>query len=145
LRGDDHVALLHMADLENSECIWKIQRKPEVVVSVSLTEYFLNETSACGLLSKNISLLNLKNILQYSIIENSLYLHFFVLPSYPKAKFRNFFHLFKFHSSESCFTCPRLRASGLTRRLWKYLHVFFFQPSCCFQYGLNNISSTFSM
>jgi hypothetical protein len=32
------MALLHMAGLENSECIWKIQRKPEVVVSVSLTE-----------------------------------------------------------------------------------------------------------
>jgi hypothetical protein len=31
-------ALLHMAGLENSECIWKIQRKPEVAVSVSLTE-----------------------------------------------------------------------------------------------------------
>jgi hypothetical protein len=30
--------LLHMADLENSECIWKIQRKPEVAVSVSMTE-----------------------------------------------------------------------------------------------------------
>jgi hypothetical protein len=27
-----------MAGLENSEYIWKIQRKPEVVVSVSLTE-----------------------------------------------------------------------------------------------------------
>jgi hypothetical protein len=40
LRGDDHVALLHMAGLENSECIWKIQRKPEVAVSVSLTEIF---------------------------------------------------------------------------------------------------------
>jgi hypothetical protein len=37
-RGDDHVALLHMAGLENSECIWKIQRKPEVAVSVSLTK-----------------------------------------------------------------------------------------------------------
>jgi hypothetical protein len=32
------MALLHMAGLENSECIWKIQRKPEVVVSVSVTE-----------------------------------------------------------------------------------------------------------
>jgi hypothetical protein len=32
------MALLHMAGLENSECIWKIQRKPEVAVSVSLTE-----------------------------------------------------------------------------------------------------------
>jgi hypothetical protein len=32
------MALLHMAGLENSECIRKIQRKPEVVVSVSLTE-----------------------------------------------------------------------------------------------------------
>jgi hypothetical protein len=32
------MALLYMAGLENSECIWKIQRKPEVVVSVSLTE-----------------------------------------------------------------------------------------------------------
>ena len=30
--------LLHMAGLENSECIGKIQRKPEVVVSVSVTE-----------------------------------------------------------------------------------------------------------
>jgi hypothetical protein len=29
------MALLHMAGLENSECIWKIQRKPEVAVSVS--------------------------------------------------------------------------------------------------------------
>jgi hypothetical protein len=29
------IALLHMAGLENSECIWKIQRKPEVIVSVS--------------------------------------------------------------------------------------------------------------
>ena len=34
----------------------------------------------------NISLLDLKNTLQYSIIGNSLYLHFLVLPSYPKAK-----------------------------------------------------------
>jgi hypothetical protein len=32
------IALLHMAGLENSECIWKIQRKPEVAVSVSMTE-----------------------------------------------------------------------------------------------------------
>jgi hypothetical protein len=32
------MALLHMAGLENSECIWKIQRKPEVAVSVSMTE-----------------------------------------------------------------------------------------------------------
>jgi hypothetical protein len=32
------MALLHMTRLENSEYIWKIQRKPEVVVSVSLTE-----------------------------------------------------------------------------------------------------------
>jgi hypothetical protein len=32
------MALLHMTGLENSECIWKIHRKPEVVVSVSLTE-----------------------------------------------------------------------------------------------------------
>jgi hypothetical protein len=31
------MALLHMAGLENSECIWKIQHKPEVVVSVSMT------------------------------------------------------------------------------------------------------------
>jgi hypothetical protein len=31
------MALLHMAGLENSECIEKIQRKPEVVVSVSMT------------------------------------------------------------------------------------------------------------
>jgi hypothetical protein len=31
------MALLHMAGLENSECIRKIQRKPEVVVSVSVT------------------------------------------------------------------------------------------------------------
>ena len=34
------MALLHMAGLENSECIWKIQRKPEVAVSVSLTKIF---------------------------------------------------------------------------------------------------------
>ena len=34
------MALLHMAGLENSECIWKIQRKPEVVVSVSVTEKY---------------------------------------------------------------------------------------------------------
>ena len=32
------MALLHMAGLENSECIWKIHRKPEVIVSVSMTE-----------------------------------------------------------------------------------------------------------
>ena len=32
------MALLHMAGLENSECIWKIQRKPEVVVPVSVTK-----------------------------------------------------------------------------------------------------------
>ena len=38
MRRDDHVPLLHMAGLENSECTWKIKRKPEVVVSVSLTE-----------------------------------------------------------------------------------------------------------
>jgi hypothetical protein len=31
------MALLHIAGLENSECIWKIQRKPEVAVSVSMT------------------------------------------------------------------------------------------------------------
>ena len=31
------ISLLHMAGLENSECIWKIQRKPEVAVSVSMT------------------------------------------------------------------------------------------------------------
>jgi hypothetical protein len=31
------MALLHMAGLENSECIWKIQLKPEVAVSVSMT------------------------------------------------------------------------------------------------------------
>ena len=30
-------ALLHMAVLENSECIWKTQQKPEVAVSVSMT------------------------------------------------------------------------------------------------------------
>ena len=30
----------YMTGLENSEWIWKIQRKPEVVVSVSLTEIF---------------------------------------------------------------------------------------------------------
>jgi hypothetical protein len=30
--------LLHMAGLENSECIWKIQRKSEVAVSDSMTE-----------------------------------------------------------------------------------------------------------
>ena len=34
------LALLHMAGLENSECIWKIQPKPEVVVSVSVTEKY---------------------------------------------------------------------------------------------------------
>jgi hypothetical protein len=33
---DDHVALLHMASLENSECIWKIQRKPEVAVYLNV-------------------------------------------------------------------------------------------------------------
>ena len=32
------MALLHIAGLENSECIWKIQRKPEVTVSVLMTE-----------------------------------------------------------------------------------------------------------
>ena len=42
---DDHVALLHMAGLENSECIWKIQRKPEVAVSVSMTEIFTKPRS----------------------------------------------------------------------------------------------------
>ena len=31
------MALLHMAGLENSECIWKIQRKLEVAVSVLMT------------------------------------------------------------------------------------------------------------
>ena len=30
------MALLHMAAQENAECIWKIQRKPEVVVPVSM-------------------------------------------------------------------------------------------------------------
>jgi hypothetical protein len=34
------MSLLHMAGLENSECIRKILRKPEVAVSVSLTEIF---------------------------------------------------------------------------------------------------------
>jgi hypothetical protein len=32
------MTLLHMAGLENSECIWKIHHKPEVAVSVSMTE-----------------------------------------------------------------------------------------------------------
>jgi hypothetical protein len=39
------MALLHMAGLENSECIWKIQRKPEVAVSVSMTEIFTKPRS----------------------------------------------------------------------------------------------------
>jgi hypothetical protein len=39
------MALLHMAGLENSECIWKIQRKPEVAVSVSMTEIFIKPRS----------------------------------------------------------------------------------------------------
>ena len=30
------MALLHMAGLENSECIWKIQRKPEVFITLSM-------------------------------------------------------------------------------------------------------------
>jgi hypothetical protein len=30
------MALLHMAGLENSECIWKIQRKPEVFITISM-------------------------------------------------------------------------------------------------------------
>jgi hypothetical protein len=34
------MALLHMAGLENSECIWKIQRKPEVVASVSVNRNY---------------------------------------------------------------------------------------------------------
>jgi hypothetical protein len=29
------MALLYMVGLENSECIWKIQRKPEVIVSTN--------------------------------------------------------------------------------------------------------------
>ena len=45
LRGIDHVALLHMSGLENSECIRKIQRKPEVAVSVSMTEIFTKPRS----------------------------------------------------------------------------------------------------
>jgi hypothetical protein len=32
------MALLHIAGLENSECIPKILRKPEVAVFVSMTE-----------------------------------------------------------------------------------------------------------
>jgi hypothetical protein len=32
------IALLHMAGLENSECIWKIQLKADEAVSVSITE-----------------------------------------------------------------------------------------------------------
>jgi hypothetical protein len=39
------VALLHMAGLENSECICKIQRKLEVAVSVSMTEIFPDRDS----------------------------------------------------------------------------------------------------
>ena len=31
------MASLHMVGLENFECIWKIQRKPEVAVSVSMS------------------------------------------------------------------------------------------------------------
>ena len=38
-------ALLHMAGLENSECIWKIQRKPEVAVTISMTEIFTKPRS----------------------------------------------------------------------------------------------------
>jgi hypothetical protein len=32
------MVLLHIVGLENSECILKIQHKPEVAVSVSMTE-----------------------------------------------------------------------------------------------------------
>ena len=39
------MVLLHMAGLENSECIWKIQSKPEVAVSVSMTEIFTKPRS----------------------------------------------------------------------------------------------------
>ena len=39
------MALLHMAGLEISECICKIQRKPEVTVSVSMTEIFTKPRS----------------------------------------------------------------------------------------------------
>ena len=39
------MALLHMAGLENFECIWKIQRKPEVVVSVSMNLIFTKPLS----------------------------------------------------------------------------------------------------
>jgi hypothetical protein len=33
------MALLHLAGLENSECIWKIQRKPEVLFSKDMANY----------------------------------------------------------------------------------------------------------
>ena len=39
------MAFLHMAGLENSEYIRKIQRKPEVAISVSMTETFTKPRS----------------------------------------------------------------------------------------------------
>ena len=40
------MALLHMAGLENSEWIWKIQRKPEVVVFRFIDRKIENATFA---------------------------------------------------------------------------------------------------
>ena len=42
------MALLNMAGLENSECIWKIQRKPEVAVSVSRADVYLEVRKRMG-------------------------------------------------------------------------------------------------
>ena len=61
------------------------------------------------------------------IYKSSLCLNFFHLPVLARKpnlqKFsiysNKFFH--KFHLSESSFTCPELRASGLARRLYKTL------------------------
>ena len=53
-----------------------------------------------GLSSKNISLLDLKNTLQYSIIGNSLYLHFFVFYLLTRKPNLEIFSIY------SNFTCP---------------------------------------
>ena len=58
------------------------------------------------------------------LLFQSFFLIFFS-PTCPKAKFRNFFYLFKqilselslVQNSKSCFTCTGLRASGLVWRL----------------------------
>jgi hypothetical protein len=55
------MALLHMAGLEKSECIWKIQRQLEVVVSVSVYIHQYQDLLYCNSSQYILSTYNMKH------------------------------------------------------------------------------------